>query len=436
MKKSVVFVALAMALLAIPAMGLASDTTVVRQGQAQDQFQQQRADADARAKARATSSSDANINNVNDSPRQFNQPPVIIHPIIPSNGPYNGGPRYNDMTREKADVFVSCFTMENYKAFISGLSEKDRKDLEKADKKIREGTYMYRQLSRKDDFVRFLGDGPPPGIEGKDYLLVSEINMSAESLDIQALVFKFLVAQSAWDQGGNAFSLISFGSDPEQKSGGWGIGFYTNQSTVSGGYGQSSGGGTGIARHWNKEKSRPWIYAAVYYIPRDSRIASVLEPCIPPPPSPAPVVQAQPPAPPKPKPAPCPPSLFSEVERVKQGLAECKTLGENNFRLHVSQLENYVRLAACVGSESERRRYLELASREYEYYEYNDGRSRGSVVKNYGVIEEPSVEVEELKRKADYLESGILFELQGEARARTFAQEHGIMSIPRFARGF
>lgn len=273
---------------------------------------------------------DVNITN----PREFNNAPNVMQQQAMYPGQWNTFPRYNQLTSQGM-AMVSCYTTEKHNSVVRHLSKKDRKVAEDMEKFVNESIFIMSAQSRSS-FAKYMGNNTPPGVEGVDYILLAEIKISAEKLDVQSSLFKYMIAFKALALGGNAYSFPDFGSDPEQKTGGWSFGLSVNNSVVSGSAGSSAATGFGVGRGFHKEMARGWLLGYVYYVFPTSQYAQwVLAPCVPVAPVITPVMDC------------------SEYDRIINDLLDrrhrCKDWCYNNMRLNLELGDAYSDKGRCTG---------------------------------------------------------------------------------------
>jgi len=235
-------------------------------------------------------------------------------------------PRYNDLTDVKIRDGVSVFTRSSVDSFFCGLPKRDREIL---DHEVELVLYPAPPVSGAVAFeTKFLHGKVPEGIEGRDYFIVGEFEINATpnekaSLLVRGNAFKYVAARKALELKANTFTILSSGSDAEQRNGAWGAGISTGGAGISGAAGMAIGGGVGYSQGWSKKQSRPWAYGKFYYVPPEAPV----------------LVYAPPP----------PRSCSSQEERVDESLEQrsrckhwCLQNLKNNWELGDAYMDLYV----------------------------------------------------------------------------------------------
>lgn len=374
------------------------------QGQSQQQKQTQTAFG---GKANATGGSatgvgsvvtgDVNITN----PREFNNTPNVMQQQAMYPGQWNTFPRSNQLTGQGM-AMVSCYTFEKHNSVVRHLSKKDRRVAEDMEKYVNESVFIMSAQSRSS-FAKYMGNNTPPGVEGIDYILLAEIKISADKLDVQSSLFKYMIAFKALMLGGNAYSFPDFGSDPEQKSGGWSFGISANSSVISGNAGSSSATGFGVGRGFHKEVARGWLLGYVYYVfPTSQYAEGVLAPCVPIVPVVAPVVDC------------------SQFDRIINDLLDrrrqCRDWCYNNMRINLALGDAYSDKGRCTGQTE----YFHEA--ETAYARAIENYNRGRDIRQYR-------DSEEIRREIYYHWTYPAYRLRGERAAWEIAGRGGIDNI-------
>ena len=315
---------------------------------------------------------------------QVSQPNISFQEINPSI--IEDKPRYNELSEIRISNGVSVFTRSSITSFRNGLSKKDEKILKEID------FVFYPEAGASapsTSSCTFLHGRVPEGTLGRDYFLIGEFEINADpeekkSLQVRGNSFKYIAAEKAMAVNANAFTILSFGGDPEQRNGAWGLGL-----SIGGGMsGGTVGAGASFGRSWSKKPARPWAYGKFYYIP---------------------------PAPPQ---AYLPPqddcSRFrSEIDKLLRETDYCKTLCYNNFKLRREIGNLYLEIFLCTND----RFYINQALEQFEGAERNF--LRGSDIARYRDAETLMWDTYEFWYTA-------LIELGDRATADSFASERGI----------